>query len=331
MANLLYKEYKKGCYIGWSSSSGDYEPGDYCYGYGSHLASYYADLKPNTTYTIKRYDTSTRFRIALSSQDLKMLSNTTGTQVTTPFSWGFRADSSDPITFTTGDNDIYLVVYYTNDSEYSTRVMLNEGDTIQEYEAPTKHNLGAVSWFPYPNGYPYNPKTKLLTQTKFKKPYASAIWRIDENNNGNPYTNLLRDIIYAKPTPPPEPGYEEETVVQYDIYCDDKLMHSSVVPENEYKVIDPVLDLQDSAAGSLEFSLPPFNCMYGKCQMMMSTIRVERNGKEIWEGRPVSFKEDMWLNHAITCEGELAYLNDIYQPQNKYENVTLQQLIYAII
>lgn len=167
----------------------------------------------------------------------------------------------------------------------------------------------------------------------FVKPYPNGVWRIDENNGGAPYTHKMMSILYVEPEPPPppEPGYEEETVVQYDIYCDDKLMHSSVVPENEYKVIDPVLDLQDSAAGSLEFSLPPFNCMYGKCQMVMSTIRVERNGKEIWEGRPVSFKEDMWLNHAITCEGELAYLNDIYQVQNKYDGVTLQQLIYAII
>ena len=167
------------------------------------------------------------------------------------------------------------------------------------------------------------------------KPYPDGIWRIDENNGGAPYTHKMMSVLYVEPEPPtpppPEPGYEEETVVQYDIYCDDKLMHSSIVPENEYKLIDPVLDLQDSAAGSLEFSLPPFNCMYGKCQMMMSTIRVERNGKEIWEGRPVSFKEDMWLNHAITCEGELAYLNDIYQEQNKLENKTLQQILEYVI
>lgn len=181
--------------------------------------------------------------------------------------------------------------------------------------------------------YPVNDSALTIVQTDFTRPFPLNRWRIDQSNDGYPYTDLQIGILTYEPPPPPppEPGYEEENVVQYDIYCDDKLMHSSVVPENEYKVIDPVLDLQDSAAGSLEFSLPPFNCMYGKCQMMMSTIRVERNGKEIWEGRPVSFKEDMWLNHAITCEGELAYLNDIYQPQNKYENVTLQQLIYAVI
>ena len=163
--------------------------------------------------------------------------------------------------------------------------------------------------------YPINDLTPPLLQTDFRRPYPASLWRIDESNGGYPYTDLQLGVIYAAPPvpPPPEPESDPVIFVQYDIYCDNQLMHSSVVPAKEWKVIDPVLDLQDSAAGSLEFSLPKFNSMYGKCQMMMSTISVRRNGVEIWEGRPVSFKEDMWLNHAITCEGELAYLNDICQ------------------
>lgn len=165
----------------------------------------------------------------------------------------------------------------------------------------------------------------------FNAPYPALQWRIDgAHNNGYPWHELLRNIPYDPP-PPPEPEEEEPIIVQYDIYCDDKLMHSSIVGEEAYKVIEPVLDLQDSAAGSLEFSLPPFNVMYGKMLMVASTIRVEKNGEEIWEGRPVSFKEDMWLNHNVTCEGELAYLNDVYQVQAKLENVTLTQLIWAVI
>ena len=161
-------------------------------------------------------------------------------------------------------------------------------------------------------------------------PWPDGVWRIEEYyNNGFPFTRLMPNIPYDPP--PPEPDTESPTVVQYDIYCDDKLMHSSISPDNAFKVIDPVLDLQDSAAGSLEFGLPPFNTMYGQMLMVASTIRVERNGEEIWEGRPVSFKEDMWLNHNVTCEGELAYLNDVYQVQAKYENVTLTQLLWAII
>lgn len=181
--------------------------------------------------------------------------------------------------------------------------------------------------------YPVNDSAMPIVQTDFTRPFPSNLWRIDQSNGGYPYTDLQLGILTYEPPPPPPPEPEDEplNIVQYDIYCDNKLMHSSVAPDMCYKVIDPVLDLQDSAAGSLEFGLPEFNIMYGKCQMVMSTIRVERNGKEIWEGRPVSFKEDMWRNHNITCEGELAYLNDIYQQQYKYENKTLQQILQAVI
>lgn len=181
--------------------------------------------------------------------------------------------------------------------------------------------------------YPINDSAMPIVQADFTRPFPLNRWRIDQSNDGYPYTDLQLGILTYEPPPPPPPEPEDEplNIVQYDIYCDNKLMHSSVAPDMCYKVIDPVLDLQDSAAGSLEFGLPEFNVMYGKCQMVMSTIRVERNGKEIWEGRPVSFKEDMWRNRNITCEGELAYLNDIYQQQYKYENKTLQQILQAVI
>ena len=137
MANLLYKNYNIGCYVGWGDG-GDYEPGSYCYGYGSQFASYYADLKPNTTYTIQRIDNSARFRLGLTAQDIKYLWATSGTTIDQSlWAWGYRSDSSNAITFTTTDTATHLCVYYTNNSEYTTRVMLNEGNAIQPYEAPT--------------------------------------------------------------------------------------------------------------------------------------------------------------------------------------------------
>lgn len=183
------------------------------------------------------------------------------------------------------------------------------------------------------NPYPHNDFQPDIMQRTMVRPYPYNYWRCDESNDGYPYTELQPSVVRVvpPPPPPPEPENEPENIIQYDIYCDDKLMHSSIVPDNAWHVIDPVLNLQDSAAGSLEYTLPSFNAMYGKVQMMMSTISVRCNGKEIWEGRPVSFKEDMWLNHPIVCEGELAYLNDIYQIQAKYENVTLTSLIMQVI
>lgn len=102
-----------------------------------------------------------------------------------------------------------------------------------------------------------------------------------------------------------------------------ELLYSTTTPLPEYKVINPVLNLEESAAGSLEFKLPPTNTFYEKIGMMTSTIRVYcKSGnnikEEIWEGRPLKTDEDMFKNHKIVCEGALSYLNDVYQPQAKY-------------
>lgn len=134
MSNLMYKGYRKGCYNGYTNGALT----NYCYGSGSEVASYYADLQPNTTYTLKRFDGSTRFRIATYDTDVKYLYATSETTGAMPVqSW--LKDSEDELTFTTGESDTHLVVYYTNQSEYTTRVMLCEGTEVpQEYEEPTE-------------------------------------------------------------------------------------------------------------------------------------------------------------------------------------------------
>lgn len=196
MANLLYAEYNTGCYVGWSSSAGDYSPGDYCYGYGTNMVSYYADLEPNTTYTIQRIDTSTRFRAALSSQDLKYLSASSSTVISTPFSWGYRADSSNPITFTTGDTNTHLVVYYTNNSEYNTRVMLNEGSTIEPYETPTRYFKD--HWHLINGELVYDGMPEPI-ENNLTPPYPASMWRLDSDND-------LVTLLFLEPlanfTPP---------------------------------------------------------------------------------------------------------------------------------
>lgn len=102
-----------------------------------------------------------------------------------------------------------------------------------------------------------------------------------------------------------------------------ELLYSTTTPLPEYKVISPVLNLEESASGSLEFKLPPTNTFYEKIGMMTSTIRVycksgNNHKEEIWEGRPLKTDEDMFKNHKIVCEGALSYLNDVYQPQARY-------------
>lgn len=178
MANLLYAEYNTGCSPYWTSDT--YGVGDYHYGEGAVLACYYADLEPNTTYTIQRIDTSTRFRVALSSQDLKYLSASSSTVISSPFSWGYKADSSNPITFTTTATAIHLVVYYTNNSEYNTRVMLNEGSSIEPYEAPTRYFKNHWRLI---NGKLINNDLPEPIESNLTPPYPASMWRLDSDND----------------------------------------------------------------------------------------------------------------------------------------------------
>ena len=206
MANLLYAEYNTGCWVAWVSDNVE----DYCYGDTSETACYYADLEPNTTYTIKCIDTTARFRVALSSQDLKYLSATTYTEVQSPFSWGYKADSSNPVTFTTTATATHLVVYYTNNSEYSTRVMLNEGSSIEPYEAPTMY---FKSWY-------LDSDNKLMTGyfpdslDYLTPPYPATLWRLDSNDiltlNSEVWTPFPEPMEYLTPPYPATMWYLDE-------------------------------------------------------------------------------------------------------------------------
>ena len=233
MPNLLYREYKTGCYNYNNNGTLD----RYEYGYGdSATASYYADLLPNTTYTLKKWDSSSRFRVALYTNDVKSL---TGSGYDYSITQWWLSDNTDTIIFTTGSADIHLVVYYTNSSEYTTRIMLNVGSTAEAYEPPKK-SLYPPEWEmegdcpvpiqslqmvtdgfiePYPvslwridenyGGIPYNDLMLDAVTDGFVKPYPTSLWRIDESNDGLPYNELMPDILYRDPIPPPEPDNQE--------------------------------------------------------------------------------------------------------------------------
>ena len=123
----------------------------------------------------------------------------------------------------------------------------------------------------------------------------------------------------------------------YEIWADNLLIHSDVTPLNTVKVINPHLVLEDSAAGSLEFSLPPINVGYGQdtLKRMVTNIVVKENGEFLWGGRILQDSFDFWNNRKLVCEGELAFLNDSIQPPRKYDvatdHTTIESFFYALI
>lgn len=123
----------------------------------------------------------------------------------------------------------------------------------------------------------------------------------------------------------------------YEIWADDLLIHSDVTPLETTKVINPHLVLEDSAAGSLEFSLPPINVGYSQdiLKRMVTNIVVRENGEFLWGGRILQDSFDFWNNRKVICEGELAFLNDSIQPPHKYDvttdHTTIESFFYALI
>lgn len=95
----------------------------------------------------------------------------------------------------------------------------------------------------------------------------------------------------------------------YTIFCDDEEIF---VPGIEEKtVFDPELHLELNTAGSLTFTVPETNASYDKIKKLKSTITVRRDNADIWRGRVLTTDRDFLNRKTFTCEGDLAFLNDV--------------------
>ena len=137
------------------------------------------------------------------------------------------------------------------------------------------------------------------------------------------------------------------------------VLHDDTVEDQRVKLIEPTLELEKNTAGKFTFKLAPNNQGYSKYEFvtevidhisadgtpvtrrdvkeldmvsrMNSTIRIYRDGTEIWEGRVLSEEKDWWNLRVITCEGELAYLNDACQQLRRYADITLSQFLDEVL
>ena len=118
----------------------------------------------------------------------------------------------------------------------------------------------------------------------------------------------------------------------YSVKGDGIVIYSDISTTESRKAITPKLTIGDNSAGSLEITLPPGNAGYDILERRTSEIVVYRDNVEVWSGRIISEKIDFWKNRILTCEGELAYLNDTVQPQHKYEEgTTVEKFLNAVL
>lgn len=99
----------------------------------------------------------------------------------------------------------------------------------------------------------------------------------------------------------------------------DVLIYDDTSSELDTKVISPHLTLEKGAPGSLKMTIPPGNAGYDMVSVMGTELKVMKDDREIWCGRVLQESKDFWNKRQVTCEGELAYLNDTIQPPASYE------------
>ena len=117
----------------------------------------------------------------------------------------------------------------------------------------------------------------------------------------------------------------------YSIYADGVCIYNDVFPLDNMKVVNPKLTLEDSAAGSLEMTLPPTNAAYDTIVRMVTDISVKKNGEEIWAGRALSESRDCWLILVLYGEGERAFFNDSVQPPAEYAGKSVREYLDQLI
>lgn len=90
-----------------------------------------------------------------------------------------------------------------------------------------------------------------------------------------------------------------------------QLLYSPQKSLEGYEIISGSLTEEVNKAGKLEFKLPKTNPNIQYTKPMYTTIVLVEDGAQIWRGRVLSTETDFYGNKTVTCEGALAFFNDI--------------------
>ena len=104
----------------------------------------------------------------------------------------------------------------------------------------------------------------------------------------------------------------------YSVYADRSLLYSPRIVREGYCIANPKLTIELNKAGSFVFDIPEGNPRYSELRRMKSIITVKEDFDEIWRGRILTDEKDFYNTKSVTCEGELAFMNDILYPPHDY-------------
>ena len=109
----------------------------------------------------------------------------------------------------------------------------------------------------------------------------------------------------------------------YRIYIDNDMSSETYSTELLYSpdrteladghaVYDISIDKELNSAGSAKFTVPVSNKKYGDIEVLRTMVFAYWDASLIWVGRVLSITYDIYRNKMVSCEGCLAFLNDIY-------------------
>lgn len=97
-----------------------------------------------------------------------------------------------------------------------------------------------------------------------------------------------------------------------------RLLYSQEIPDDQFKIMDPVYKQTINSSGSFEFKIHEGNNTYSLIQRIVSTIIIERDEKIFWIGRVLDYEKDLYGIKSVYCEGALSFLNDTIQLPSEY-------------
>ena len=112
----------------------------------------------------------------------------------------------------------------------------------------------------------------------------------------------------------------------YEIMVDGQVFYSPALSDVENQIIAPRLKCEFNKTDSFTFTLPPGHAMRSAIGRMKSIITVTANGTEIFRGRVLEDKLDLFNQLEVYCEGELSYLLDSLQRPYKFKGTTTEFL-----
>lgn len=115
----------------------------------------------------------------------------------------------------------------------------------------------------------------------------------------------------------------------YRVLCDGLPIYD--LRDEALVLIEPKVTLEVNTAGTFTFKIPPGHPQYDLPVKMLSCVQVFQDEIEIFNGRPTEVKIDFYNRKYISCEGQLAYLNDTIQRPGEYHNMTVRGYLETLI